>query len=250
VADKQPTTNGGRSIVLGMLFLTLMMQAVYTGSLNAFLMSAPMAPLVHSKSVFLSNNKLKLCTPSESTREYLKTFMDPVATRPIQTTNGTDIRDCMWKVYLGEADATLFDEPVAKWRIANRFHQRGHCGADGGYCFDSENKTVLKEVSWDQCTQDKWMQKQPDTPGSLEPVGQIFSNFGYGFAFPKKTSTGTPSSDYMVFSQLINFVKERGHVDEIEATRKISLTVTRVRAAVNGDGVLTLRVYACDRVQT
>ena len=119
VADKQPTTDGGRSITLGMLFLTLMMQAVYTGSLNADLMSAPMSPLVDSKSVFLSNDKLKLCIPSQSTKEYFDAFMQPVATRPIQTTNGTDIRDCMWKVYLGEADATYFDESVTKWRIAN-----------------------------------------------------------------------------------------------------------------------------------
>jgi hypothetical protein len=233
-----------------MLFLTMMMQAVYTGSLNAYLMTAPMAPLVDSKSAFLSDNNLKLCIPSSSTQEYHDAFMAPIAARPIQTTNGTDIRDCMWKVYIGEADATFFDEPVAKWRIANRFHQRGHCGADGGYCFDSENKTVLKDVSWDQCTEDKWMKKQPGTPGSLQTVGQIFSNFGYGFAFPKKTSTGTPSSDYMAFNQLIQFVKERGHIDEIEATRKISLTVTCVRAAVNGDGALTLRMYACVCVQT
>lgn len=34
VADKQPVTDGGRTIVLGMLFLTMLMQAVYTGSLN------------------------------------------------------------------------------------------------------------------------------------------------------------------------------------------------------------------------
>jgi|NorSeaMetagenome_1021524.scaffolds.fasta_scaffold42806_2 hypothetical protein len=257
VADKQPTTDGGRTIVLGMLFLTLLMQTVYTGSLNAKLMTAPMVTQLSSKSDFVFENSshysknYKLCLPSTSTWKYHDSFMAPVADNPIETINGTDVKDCMWKVYLDEADATFYDEPVVMWRIANTFQQKGHCGSDGGYCYDNENKTVLKDVAWNQCTEDKWKVKSPGTPGTLVSVGQIFYAFGYAFAFPKKIdAAGTPSSDYMAFSQLINYVKERGDVEKIEDKRKTSPRVKTVRVAADGDGVLTLEMHVRLRAQT
>jgi hypothetical protein len=42
--------------------------------------------------------------------------------------------------------ATFFDEPVVIWRTANSFHTKGHCGQEGGYCWDGENETVLRKV--------------------------------------------------------------------------------------------------------
>ena len=44
-------------------------------------------------------------------------------------------------------EATFYDEPVVIWRTANTFHQKGHCGQEGGYCLDVENKTVLRQVA-------------------------------------------------------------------------------------------------------
>ena len=32
------------------------------------------------------------------------------------------------------------------WRTANTFHSKGHCGQIGGYCWDGENETVLRQV--------------------------------------------------------------------------------------------------------
>jgi hypothetical protein len=43
--DKQPVTDGGRTIVLGLLFLTMLMQAVYTGSLNTVRDAVMLLPL-------------------------------------------------------------------------------------------------------------------------------------------------------------------------------------------------------------
>lgn len=42
--------------------------------------------------------------------------------------------------------ATFYDEPVVIWRTANTFHRKGHCGQEGGYCWDGENETVLRKV--------------------------------------------------------------------------------------------------------
>ena len=39
VADKQPVTDGGRTLTMGLLFLTMLLQAVYTGSLNTVSMT-------------------------------------------------------------------------------------------------------------------------------------------------------------------------------------------------------------------
>ena len=229
VADKQPATDGGRTIVLGMLFLTLLMQTVYTGSLNAKLMTTPTITPLMSKSDFLFKNssmyskRHTLCLPSSSAWAYHDHFMVPVADREFEVINGTDIKDCMWKVYTDEATATFYDEPVVMWRIANSFQQKGHCGTEGGYCWDTENKTILKSVPWNQCSEDKWKLKAPGTPGSLQAVGQIFDAFGYAFAFPKATGGDgslPPGNDYMVFSQVIQYIKERGSIDHIEDKRK------------------------------
>ena len=196
VADKQPVTDGGRTIVLGMLFLTMLMQAVYTGSLNTILMTVPMVKSVSGKSEFLKSSKPTLCLHSASTKQYFKQFMQPEAKKngvEISSINGTDVKDCMWQVYVDNATATFFDEPIIKWRIANTFASRGHCGTEGGYCWDTQNRTTLKDVPWNKCDKDGQRLSQPKFPGSLTTTGTVFSLFGYSIAFPKKL--GPDSSD-------------------------------------------------------
>lgn len=50
MADKQPVTDGGRTIVMGLLFLTMLMEAVYTGSLNTVRLAVISARIWHGVS--------------------------------------------------------------------------------------------------------------------------------------------------------------------------------------------------------
>ena len=90
VADKQPVTDGGRTIVMGLLFLTMLMQAVYTGSLNTILMTKPTVTAVTSKSDFIFKNSSNyqdsnvLCLPSTSASNYFDKYMFPLADEPIK----------------------------------------------------------------------------------------------------------------------------------------------------------------------
>ena len=83
VADKMPVTNGGRTIVLGMLFLTLMMQTCYTGSLNSMLMFTPFFTKISGKSDIVASGKWSLClagAESGSSWAYYNNSMVPIAT--------------------------------------------------------------------------------------------------------------------------------------------------------------------------
>ena len=90
VADKQPVTDGGRTIVMGLLFLTMLMQAAYTGSLNTILMTKPLVTSVNSKSDFMFKNSSNyneanvLCLPSASASKYFDNHMFPLADEPIK----------------------------------------------------------------------------------------------------------------------------------------------------------------------
>ncbi len=84
-------------------------------------------------------------------------------------------------MYLEEATATLFDEPVVLYQINDMF-QRGLCGDEGGYCSD------ITKTSWETCVcpektddleclnpaNNKWKSVQ----GSVALVGQMFNHFG------------------------------------------------------------------------
>ena len=231
VPDKQPVTDGGRTIVLGMLFLTLMMQTCYTGSLNSMLMFTPFFTKISGKSDIVASGKWSLClagAESGSSWAYYNNSMVPIATSNDVTTTiikGKDPKDCLWKVYTDEASATFFDEPIIKYRIANDFHGKGRCGTEGGYCWDNENKTILEAVSMSKCNEKDQRVKAPSVPGSLTTVGSVFDVFGYGFAFPRKigkeqTGAGdlAGKSDYMAFNQVIAYLKEKGEFDKSEAT--------------------------------
>jgi hypothetical protein len=141
----------------------------------------------------------------------------------IKTTNASDIKECLWKVYTDEATATFFDEPIVRWRIANNFNSKGHCSDLGGYCYDAENKTHLASRTEENCVGDgeehEW--KTPPLGGSLFPVGQLFDSIAYVMAFPRKGGPGgVPTEEhqthYRAFDQLIGYFLERGIIDKLE----------------------------------
>lgn len=232
VADKQPITNGGRTIVLGLLFLSLLMQCVYTGSLNAMMMAGPTEYVVEGAADFIFKNSSLfsanhiLCIPSKAAQAYFDASMMPVAKDngvTIKTTNASDIKECLWKVYTDEATATFFDEPIVRWRIANNFKSKGHCSDLGGYCYDAENKTHMASRTEQNCVgegeEHEW--KTPPLGGSLFPVGQLFDSIAYVMAFPRKGGPGGAPTEklqtyYRAFDQLIGYFLERGIIDKLE----------------------------------
>jgi len=69
-ADAQPVTHGGRVIVLAQLFLTVILQAVFTGNLNNILLNTPMINKVEAFQDYTNplapkfNSRNSICYPA------------------------------------------------------------------------------------------------------------------------------------------------------------------------------------------
>ena len=135
-ASRQPATHAGRTLVLANLFFVMIWISVYTGNLNQFLLSVPREQKVNRIADFspvartsLYSKKHNMCIPREqagSVEAFLENFeADFTDGYKVPRVNGSDLFDCLAKVYQGEATATMYDEPVVLDTLKSSFYDGG-----------------------------------------------------------------------------------------------------------------------------
>ena len=231
VADKQPVTHGGRTIVLAQLFFTLILQAVFTGNLNNILLKQPVKTKISSFQDFTNplapnfRRENTICYPS--TDPVSKNFMDIEAGKHqnvvFNVVTEPDIHSCLKRVYTGNVTAAFYDAPIVEATIGSFFMQTGKCGLGGGFC---SNWAIPKEMCGCNISQSGCNMSSGTCPSMqdlkctleftprdsyLEMVGEIFNPVGYALLFPR-TATMT---DYLALSQVSQYVKEEGQFDSI-----------------------------------
>lgn len=214
-----------------------------TGNLNQFLLEMPNDQKVKRIEDFdpvLRTSRFDemhtMCVPQSQTsvETYLKIMEEDYGGLTVPRVNGTDLLDCMRKVYIGEATATMYDEPITLHLLADEFYNQGLCGQTGGSCyangtiiFDRGNAArrrrlqaplrraehdeeipepgtplracVCREVTEDgKCINDG-RTFEPIPEGQLVTTGEIFNDLGYALAFPRYFE----HLHYLAFSSVI-----------------------------------------------
>mmetsp|Transcript_3247 Transcript_3247/g.7708 ORF Transcript_3247/g.7708 Transcript_3247/m.7708 type:complete len:709 (+) Transcript_3247:213-2339(+) len=223
IADKQPSTHAGRTLVMAQLFFTLLLVAVYTGNINSFLLNVPTVTkiarfddLINTESdLYNSNNVVCVARNQPSIKSFLDLQLGLDQSLTVQTVETDDISECMQLVYNGEADATFYDEPIVKFRVAG-FYKNGKCGDNGGYCTD----TTIYDKDECECpqrdadrnclqTDNKWT----SVTGSLVTTGEVFNPFGYALIFPRAEQV---PAKHIGFSQAVQYIKENGEITKLD----------------------------------
>jgi len=229
-ADKAPTTHAGRTLVSAQLVFGVLLIALYTGNLASFLSNIPtttavtrVQDLFDESSRYYSRDTSVCYSKNQAS---IKAWLDQQeASSLVQLVEREDFDDCVRAVYRGEATATLFDEPVAISTMKN-FYNTGMCG-NGGYCtagktggpdpLTFQDKQACEcpadDVLLDGACANYYDTEWTSIEGSLTTVGEVFNPFGYGFAFPKNIT----STDYLGFSQAIQWIKDQGSLVALEA---------------------------------
>ena len=231
VADKQPVTHGGRTIVLAQLFMTMILQAVFTGNLNNILLRTPLNNNVNSFQDYTNvqasrfNPRNSICYPVADlvAKNYLDLEAGLHQDVQMNIVTAPDVQSCLQLVYKGEVTATFYDDPVLQAAIGTYYLQTGKCGLNGGYCSEWRTSAEDCHCNIPQPGCNTSAQECPEvvdplcnrtfTPSksSMTLVGDIFNPVGYALVFPRsKTFT-----DHLAFNQVLLYVREQGELQRI-----------------------------------
>ena len=178
-------------------------------------------PVVRSSRFSAANT---ICVPESQTsvEAYLKIMEEDYEEGlRIGRVNGTDLLDCMRQVYVGDATATMYDEPVVLNLLKDEFYDQGYCGKTGGKCLSAngslsfdlrrgerrrrwgrrsdhggdelpEAGTPVQQCTCPELSEDGTKCLNPDQntfapfpAGELVTTGEIFNDLGYALAFPR-----------------------------------------------------------------
>jgi len=217
-ADKAPTTSAGRVLVTVQLFFALIFMALYTGGVATGLMNQSFISQVKTFNDFMDptsrlfNKENTICVPASaaSVASYLVTQADTLLANTelteFKTVAGVDVPDCIKKVYIGEASAMFYDQPVVAVELTN-MKMKGMCN-EGGYCEDG--------ISFEKESCEENEMEWTSVQGTMGIVGNVFNPFGYGLAFKKGTLDDPEPWDYVGFSQAIQALRESNVVAGLE----------------------------------
>jgi ABC-type amino acid transport substrate-binding protein len=231
-ADKAPTTIAGRLLVTVQLFFSLIVMTMYTGGVATFLSETSSGSKVTSFNDYIDKTsgsfdpENTLCvTDSTSVKDFLalqaKLLQKNTGLKSFKTVRGTSMQDCYSKVYKEEAVAALYDHAVALYELSE-MKRSGKCGDNGGMCILNQAPAgnvgsgiagVGDKKSCDAIGH-TWI---PGT-GTLIITGNIMNPFGYGLAFKKvgQNRTFAPTSDYIAFSQGLQFMRDNFKLEALQ----------------------------------